>query len=261
MSTRTNAQLIPGLCPDAIVLPARAVADVSPPRTAYAACKMAVEWLSALILLVVLLPVILLAALLVKLTSRGPAFYTQARVGKDGRPFTIYKVRTMTHNCEALTGPRWAEPDDPRVTRVGAFLRRTHLDELPQLVNVLLCEMSLVGPRPERPEIAGELEREVPRYRARLLVRPGVTGLAQVQLPADSDLSSVRRKLGYDLYYVRHVGFWLDVRIVLRTACNLFGVPPAVSSKVFPVPGGADIESAYEALAAAAVPPPQLQTA
>ena len=137
------------------------------------------------------------AAIVVKLTSRGPAFYTQIRLGQDGRAYAIYKLRTMTHDCEKLSGPQWSKKGDCRVTAVGRLLRRSHLDELPQLWNVLRGEMSLIGPRPERPEFVPRLERSLPHYRARLHVRPGVTGLAQVQLPPDTDLGSVRRKLAY----------------------------------------------------------------
>ena len=150
-------------------------------------------------------PLILLAMALVKLTSRGPAIYRQVRAGLGGRPFTIYKIRTMAHDCEARTGPVWATADDPRVTPLGRFLRRSHLDELPQLWNVLRGEMSLVGPRPERPEFVAQLQRAIPDYRRRLQVPPGVTGLAQVQLPPDTDLAGVRRKLVYDLYYIRRM--------------------------------------------------------
>src|SRR5205823_316253 len=113
---------------------------------------------------------------------------------------------------------RWSIPGDPRVTLIGQVLRRTHLDELPQLLNVLRGDMSLIGPRPERPEFLPELEAAFPRYRDRLAVRPGVTGLAQVQLPADSDLDSVREKLRHDLYYIQHLGPWLDLRILICTA-------------------------------------------
>src|SRR5262249_26068901 len=155
----------------------------------------------------------------------GPAFYTQTRVGRDGRLFSIYKIRTMVDKCESLTGPRWSMPGDPRITLVGHFLRVTHLDELPQLLNVLRGEMSLIGPRPERPEFIPELERALPAYRGRLAIRPGVTGLAQVQLPADTDLDSVRAKLAYDLYYIRHRGAWLDFRILVCTALYAFGIP------------------------------------
>ena len=144
-----------------------------------------------------------LSPLVVKLTSRGPAFYTQTRVGKDGRLFTIYKMRTMVHNCESLTGPRWSMPGDPRVTRVGWFLRTTHLDELPQLLNVLRGDMSLIGPRRSGPEFVPELERPCRPTASGCDVRPGVTGPGPGAVAADTDLDSVRRKLAYDLYLHR----------------------------------------------------------
>ena len=126
--------------------------------------------------------------------------------------------------------------NDPRITPIGRFLRRTSLDELPQLWNVLRGEMSLIGPRPERPEFVPGLARAVSRYLDRLLVRPGVTGLAQVQLPADTDVESVRRKLTYDLYYIDHMSFWLDLRLVLGTAFKVVHVPFAVSQKLLRLP-------------------------
>jgi lipopolysaccharide/colanic/teichoic acid biosynthesis glycosyltransferase len=208
----------------------------------YATCKMAVEWVAALLLLVLTAPLMLLAAVLVKLTSPGPVLYQQARVGWRGRTFTIFKIRTMWHDCERQSGPRWSTAGDPRITPVGRFLRRTHLDELPQLWNVLRCEMSLVGPRPERPEFVTKLVQEIPNYADRLLVRPGVTGLAQVQLHADSDLESVRRKLTYDRYYVQNLGFWLDLRILLCTAFKVLGIPFSALQKLAGVPKYADIE-------------------
>jgi lipopolysaccharide/colanic/teichoic acid biosynthesis glycosyltransferase len=210
------------------------------PRHAwYLPCKIAVEFTAALALLVLTAPVVVLAAVLVRLTSRGPAFYTQVRVGHHGRLFTIYKLRTMIHKCESLTGPRWAIPGDPRVTRVGHFLRCTHLDELPQLLNVLRGDMSLIGPRPERPEFFPELERALPAYRDRLVVRPGVTGLAQVLLPADTDLGSVRRKLAYDLHYIERLSPLLDLRILFCTALYAVGVPKHVTARLLDGRGGA----------------------
>jgi lipopolysaccharide/colanic/teichoic acid biosynthesis glycosyltransferase len=191
-------------------------------------------------------PLIFLAALVVRLTSRGPAFYTQTRVGMNGRLFTIWKIRSMIHNCESLTGARWSMPGDPRVTRVGAFLRASHLDELPQLLNVLQGEMSLIGPRPERPEFVPELERELPGYWQRLAVRPGVTGLAQVQLPPDSDLTSVRRKLAHDLFYIRHLSPWLDVRLLFCTAFYAFGLPFGIAGKLLGIPDGDTVEEAMD---------------
>jgi lipopolysaccharide/colanic/teichoic acid biosynthesis glycosyltransferase len=211
----------------------------------YGACKMALEWTFAAVLLVIAAPIMLFAGLLVKLTSRGSLFYSQTRVGKDGKLFTIYKIRTMVANCESKSGAQWATVNDPRITPVGAFLRKTHIDELPQLFNILRCEMSLVGPRPERPEFVPALENAIPHYCDRLLVRPGVTGVAQVQLPPDTDLASVQRKLAYDLYYVRHASFWLDVRLVLCTAIHVVGVPFHVIGRLFHLPGRETVETAY----------------
>jgi len=167
----------------------------------------------------------LVTALLLKLTSRGPVLYSQIRLGLNGRPFTIYKIRTMVHNCEKSSGACWSPPSDPRVTPLGCILRATHLDELPQLWNILRGDMSLVGPRPERPEFVPALERAIPNYRGRLLVRPGITGLAQVQLPPDSDIPGVRRKVAHDLYYIRHFSWWLDLRILACTVLHLSGIP------------------------------------
>jgi lipopolysaccharide/colanic/teichoic acid biosynthesis glycosyltransferase len=213
----------------------------------YVLCKTVLEFLVALCLLVLAGPVIVLSALLVRLTSRGPAFYSQTRLGLNGRPYSIYKLRTMYHNCERTSGPQWSTAGDARITPVGHFLRRTHLDELPQLINVLRGDMSLVGPRPERPEFIPALEQALPHYRERLRVRPGVTGLAQIQLPADSDLESVRRKLAYDLYYIRYQGPWLDFRILAGTALKVFGVPFEKIRKVFFVPSQEVVEMACPA--------------
>src|SRR5262249_45817197 len=159
----------------------------------YLPIKAVAEWAAAAALLLITAPLILVSALLVRLTSRGPAFYSQVRVGKDGRLFTIHKLRTMTHECEKTSGPCWSTGRDPRVTRLGRVLRRTHVDELPQLWNVLRGDMALIGPRPERPEIIPHLEINIPHYCDRLLVRPGISGLAQLQLPPDTDLASVKR--------------------------------------------------------------------
>jgi lipopolysaccharide/colanic/teichoic acid biosynthesis glycosyltransferase len=186
------------------------------------------------------LPVLAVAALLVRLTSPGPALYSQRRLGRGGRPFTIYKLRSMRHDCEKDSGVKWSTPGDVRVTRVGRWLRRTHVDELPQLWNVLRGDMSLIGPRPERPELTPALERALPGYRDRLMVKPGLTGLAQIQLPPDTDLGSVRRKLILDRYYVRRRGAWLDLRVAVATAFYLLGLPfPALRMLfAFPAPTG-----------------------
>jgi lipopolysaccharide/colanic/teichoic acid biosynthesis glycosyltransferase len=227
----------------------------------YPSCKRAADLTLALALSAVALPVVALAALLIKLTSRGPAFYTQTRVGQEGRLFKIYKLRTMMHNCESLTGPRWSLPGDPRVTPVGRALRATHLDELPQLLNVLRGEMSLIGPRPERPEFVPELERALPGYWQRLTVRPGVTGLAQVQLPPDSDVTSVRRKLAHDLYYIERLGPWLDLRILFCTALYALGVPYERLARLVGTPGREAIEDAMSDYIGDARPQPARRSA
>ena len=174
-------------------------------------------------LLLVALPVILTTWALVRATSPGPGFYSQVRVGRGGRNYRIYKIRTMTYNCEAGSGARWATRGDCRATPVGRVLRKLHLDELPQLWNVLRGDMSLVGPRPERPEFVVPLSAEIDGYPERHRVRPGVTGLAQIQLQADSDIASVRTKLVLDRHYVENGGFWLDIRIMLGTVVYLLG--------------------------------------
>lgn len=169
-------------------------------------------------------PVVGLCAALTRVTSRGPAFYSQRRVGQFGRVFTIYKLRTMYHDCDRLTGPKWCVPGDPRVTPFGRFLRAAHLDELPQLVNVLRGQMSLVGPRPERPEIAAKLAEQIDDYDARSAVLPGITGHAQVHLPPDVTVADVRDKVRYDREYMRSWSVWADVTALWRTARKVAGL-------------------------------------
>jgi lipopolysaccharide/colanic/teichoic acid biosynthesis glycosyltransferase len=195
----------------------------------------------ALLLLIPALPLMILAGLLVRLTSRGPACYWQLRLGLRGKPYWIYKIRTMYQNAEEA-GAQWSLPRDPRVTPVGRILRHTHIDELPQLWNILRREMSLVGPRPERPEIVPALAEAVPGYSDRLTVLPGVTGLAQVQLAPDTHLESVQRKVLYDRWYMQHAGFWLDLRLVLCTGLRFFGVPYCLLSWVLRIPGADKVE-------------------
>jgi lipopolysaccharide/colanic/teichoic acid biosynthesis glycosyltransferase len=216
----------------------------------YISYRTLTETVLTLLLLLPAVPVIVIAALVVKITSRGPIFYLQRRVGRKGQIYTLYKIRTMFHDCERFTGPRWATAGDPRITPVGRWLRRFHVDELPQLGNVLRGEMSLVGPRPERPEITEHLERLIPGYVERLVVRPGLTGLAQVQLPPDCDLASVRTKLAYDLYYVQNLSSSLDLRILLCTACLLLGIPFAFSNRFLKLPNGTLVERAYQGVLA-----------
>jgi lipopolysaccharide/colanic/teichoic acid biosynthesis glycosyltransferase len=196
----------------------------------------------AVILLIPGVPLIGLLIALVRATSRGPAIYRQKRVGKDGHRFMMYKIRTMRHDAEAATGPVWTQMQDPRVTPVGRVLRRLHLDELPQLFNVLKGEMSLVGPRPERPEFVRVLAEAIPGYRNRLAVKPGVTGLAQINLPPDSDLASVQRKIVLDCEYVERGGLWLDVRLILCTFLRIFKISEFWLQRLFGLHREARIE-------------------
>ena len=185
------------------------------------------DCLIALPLLLVSLPVMLLAALWIGLVSPGFPLHRQKRLGLGGRPFTLLKLRTMRTDCERPTGPRWADPDDPRVIPGGQLLRRWHCDELPQLWNVLRGEMSLVGPRPERPEIFRKLQKEMPDVARRLGAVPGLTGLAQVTLPPDSDPVGFRRKTDLDLRYIREGTLEFDLRILYWTALKLAGLRAA----------------------------------
>jgi lipopolysaccharide/colanic/teichoic acid biosynthesis glycosyltransferase len=210
--------------------------DLAARPQGYEAWKPWVDFVLAAVLVVLTAPVVLLAALLVKLTSRGPACYSQVRLGRHGRLYTIYKLRTMVQDSESGTGVVWAKTGDPRITPVGKVLRATHIDELPQLLNVLLGDMSLSGPRPERPEIVDYLTTKIPNYTKRLRVRPGITGLAQVQLPPDVNLRGVRNKLVCDLYYIEHISAWLDGRILACTGLLFLGVPLAVSRRLMRIP-------------------------
>ena len=167
--------------------------------------------------LLVCAPICLLAALAVKLDSPGPVFFRQRRSGRDGRVYTLIKFRTMREDAEAKSGAVWAGKRDSRVTRIGNYFRKWRVDEIPQLVNVLRGEMSLVGPRPERPEFVETLDNAIPFYKERLLVPPGITGWAQVKYPYAASIEAARRKLQYDLYYIKHMSFFLDCLILLRT--------------------------------------------
>ncbi len=186
--------------------------------------KAVAEYPVAVALFVLALPVITLAVVATRLSSRGPGLYRQQRVGRAGRVFTIIKIRTMAHDCESLTGPRWSVPGDPRITPLGAVLRKLHVDELPQLWNALKGDMSLVGPRPERPEIVAQLAETLPAYHARHAVRPGITGYAQIHLPPDSNLRSVRNKLAYDRFYIRRMGATFDVYVYGCTLLKVLGL-------------------------------------
>ena len=182
------------------------------------AAKRTTDILISSCILFIGMPFWLLVALGVKISSRGPAIYSQGRVGKNGVPFHIYKFRSMTIDAEK-DGPQWAQKNDPRVTTFGKFIRKVHLDEVPQFWNVLKGDMSLVGPRPEREYFVEQLSKEIPYYRRRLKVRPGITGLFQAMVyKYDENLDDVRNKLKYDLMYIESMSFRLDIKILFRTA-------------------------------------------
>lgn len=172
----------------------------------------------AVLLLILFGPIMLLAAILIKLDSPGSVFYRQERVGQDGRVFTLWKFRSMQENAEKQSGPVWSGPNDGRVTRVGRVLRRTRLDELPQLFNVLKGDMSIVGPRPERPHFVKELSALIPFYGLRHAVKPGLTGWAQIKYEYGNTVRDAVEKLQYDLFYIKHMSWLLDSLIALETA-------------------------------------------
>ncbi|TWT54681.1 UDP-N-acetylgalactosamine-undecaprenyl-phosphate N-acetylgalactosaminephosphotransferase [Rubripirellula amarantea] len=198
--------------------------DLDQDQAAFFRRKYVLDRLSGTVLLIATSPLVLLLILLVKVTSRGPGLYRQERVGLNGSHFHILKLRSMRIDAEKGGKAVWCVKNDPRVTPLGRLLRKLHLDELPQLVNVARGEMSLVGPRPERPVICKELARQIPNYFNRNCVRPGVTGLAQINLPPDETVDDVRRKQILDLQYIEEVDSWLDLRILFATALRMFGV-------------------------------------
>lgn len=210
----------------------------SEPDQPYGLLKRSLDVVSSITGMALLSPVFVVLVILMKLDSPGPIFYAQERIGLNrrksrnggpatgqerrqsdsfGQPFTIYKLRSMVVDAERNTGPIWAAAKDSRVTRVGRFLRNTRLDETPQLWNVLRGDMSLVGPRPERPAFVTTLAESLPEYPMRYLSRPGITGLAQVKSKYDSSIETVNRKLRYDLYYVRYGRLLLDLKIMAAT--------------------------------------------
>lgn len=167
--------------------------------------------------IVMVLPVLAVAALVIKIVSPGPVFFRQERVGWGGKVFHIYKLRTMRVDAEKHTGPVWAREDDPRLIRFGKLIRKMHIDELPQLFNVLRGDMSIVGPRPERPVFVAQLSNEIRDYRKRISVRPGITGLAQIRHKYDETIKDVKKKVKFDLLYIREMCLMVDLRILLRT--------------------------------------------
>jgi exopolysaccharide biosynthesis polyprenyl glycosylphosphotransferase len=182
----------------------------------------------ASVALTVLAPIMLVVAACVYLGDRAPVLYGQTRLGEGGRPFKILKFRTMVVDAEKQGRAIWAEADDPRVTRVGRFLRKARLDEVPQLWNVLRGDMSIVGPRPERPEFVELLAEHVPFWTRRHLVKPGITGWAQVRHRYTSDVPGTTEKLSYDLYYLKHRSLFLDLAIVAKTAKTVFSGSGAI---------------------------------
>ena len=191
-------------------------------RRTYHMVKRAFDIAASLLGIIFLSPLFLLTAVLIKCASNGPVLFTQTRVGKDGTLFDIYKFRTMRVDAEKETGPVWAEDNDPRLIPIGKFLRKAHIDEIPQFINILKGEMSLIGPRPERPVFVQKFKKEITNYEKRLVVKPGLTGLAQVWHKYDETIEDVRKKIEYDLLYIRKLCLWTDVRILLRTVRVVF---------------------------------------
>ncbi|MBI4358219.1 MAG: exopolysaccharide biosynthesis polyprenyl glycosylphosphotransferase [Candidatus Omnitrophica bacterium] len=181
------------------------------------AVKRTLDVTVSLVSLVLSSPLMALIAIAIKLDSRGPVYFKQTRVGMRGKIFNMYKFRTMQEDAEAKTGPIWAKENDPRITRLGKLLRKTHLDELPQLFNVLRGEMSLVGPRPERPYFVSEFRKLIPHYDRRLYAKPGITGLAQIKRRYDETIADVKKKVRYDVLYIRKMCPVLDFMVLAMT--------------------------------------------
>lgn len=182
----------------------------------YDQMKRPLEILLAIILFVILIIPALIISLLIKMTSRGPLVFKQIRIGRNEKEFTIYKFRSMREDAEK-NGPQWSLEDDSRITALGKFLRLTHLDELPQLINIIRGDLSFVGPRPERPEFIEQLKKDIPYYDLRHLVRPGLTGWAQLNYRYGASSEDAYQKLQYDIYYLKNYSFWLDLSIMIKT--------------------------------------------
>jgi exopolysaccharide biosynthesis polyprenyl glycosylphosphotransferase len=180
--------------------------------------KRGFDILASGLLLLFTFPILLVAAIGIRLTSKGPIFYRQERVGFGGKSFMLLKFRSMRIDAEADGSPQWAQKNDPRVTPVGRFIRMTRIDEIPQIFNVLRGDMSFVGPRPERPFFVKSLEEEIRFYAERHAVKPGITGWAQLNYPYGATTEDARRKLQYDLYYIKNYSLFLDLLILLQTA-------------------------------------------
>lgn len=179
--------------------------------------KVCIDYVISIAVLTAGLPLWLFIAVAIKLDSSGPVFYRQERVGKGGKLFSVFKFRSMVEDAEKKSGPVWAGKNDARITRIGGLLRKSRIDEVPQLINVLRGEMSVVGPRPERPVFVEELKKTFPFYSKRLTIKPGLTGWAQVKLEYDTDMESVAKKLQYDFFYIENASIFLDLEILART--------------------------------------------
>ncbi len=198
--------------------------ELTEPHPLYDTLKRLFDFFFAALLFFILLPIMILIALIIRFDSAGPIFYTQTRVGKRGKHFMLYKFRTMRLNAEQ-NGAQWAQKNDPRITRVGRVLRRSHLDELPQLANIIEGNASFVGPRPERPEFVDTLKEQIPYYEIRHIVKPGVTGWAQINYRYTASAEEAYRKLEYDIFYIRRRGFVFDILIILKTLKTIFATP------------------------------------
>jgi lipopolysaccharide/colanic/teichoic acid biosynthesis glycosyltransferase len=186
-------------------------------RKSFRKFKRIMDLFLAVLGLFLISPVMLVAILFIKATSKGPVIYRQNRVGLGGKVFRIYKLRTMRVNAEKGTGAVWAKANDPRITPIGRILRKTHLDEIPQVLNVIKGEMSIVGPRPERPEMVRDFKKVIGDYEKRLHVQPGITGMAQIYHKYDETIADVRKKIKYDLLYIRKMCWLVEVRILAQT--------------------------------------------
>lgn len=186
-------------------------------QKSFAKFKRGMDYFLAILGLAISAPLLFLVSILIKINSPGPLIYKQNRVGKKGRIFEIYKLRTMRLDAEKLTGAVWATEHDPRITSIGRLLRKTHIDEIPQLINVLKGQMSIVGPRPERPEMVRDLKKVICDYEKRLLVKPGITGLAQVCHKYDETIADVKKKIKYDILYIKKMCWLIEMRILAQT--------------------------------------------
>ena len=183
--------------------------------------KRLIDIFISIIVILFFSPLWILGAIIIKLSSRGPIFFRQKRVGQNEKIFEILKFRSMVDKAEKETGAVWAAENDPRITRVGNILRKTRIDEIPQFINILFNDMSLIGPRPERPQIVNRLKNKIPLYNRRHRMKPGITGWAQIKGGYDTSIEDVQKKLEYDLFYLENMSLRMDLKIMLRTAYTM----------------------------------------